>query len=708
MIIGTAGHIDHGKTSLVKAITGVDADRLKEEKARGITIDLGFAYWPQEDGSVIGFVDVPGHERFVHTMMAGAQGVDLVILVIAADDGVMPQTRDHLEIIELLGPRKGVVVLTKIDAVDADRRIAAQNEVASALADTMLAESPIYPVSTLTGEGLPELIGWLRDQHRQHVPASDARLFRLAVDRSFILQGAGVVVTGTVLDGRITVGDEIVISPAGLSARVRSIHAQNRKSETGRAGDRCALNLVGPDVTKTAVARGDMALAGQAHAPTQRIDAEIRVAAGATKGLMQWMAARLHHATAEVGARIVLLDDRTPMPNEFARVQLVLDQPIAAFALDRFVLRDPSASKTLAGGRFLDLRGPERRRRSPERAAILSALAHTDVREALTGLLDSSTGPISLDEFARDHGIDRSIAVNACEVAGGMVLSIGRSLSGISRARHAGLEASIRQTLAAFHAANPDLMGIGLERLRLHTAPRMPAQLYRFVLRGFIEAGWLAIEGNWIRLSAHSIEISPEDEILWDEVRPTLEGTDRFRPPRVRDIATGMQEDEVAIRRLFRRLARSGVVDEVALDHFFLRSTVSELARLCAALEADIEGWFNAAGFRDRLEAASGGVVGRKVAIQILEFFDRHGVTIRRGDNRRVNPHRRDLFEPSSEAIAEAAATTNNSDHGRDSSPVGRPDFKSGWGREPVPGGFDSHSLPPTSAGEPRDVRHPA
>ena len=238
MIIGLAGHIDHGKTSLVKAITGVDADRLKEEKARGITIDLGFAYWPQDDGSVIGFVDVPGHERFVHTMLAGAQGVDLVMLVVAANDGVMPQTREHLEILELLGLDRAIVALTKIDMVDAPRVAEVEAEIRALLAPTRLADAAIIPVSSVTGAGIVELTTRLRDEARD-IRARDAGgLFRLAVDRSFVLQGSGVVVTGMALDGEVRVGDELVVSPAGLSARVRSIHMQNRAGDLGRVGNR--------------------------------------------------------------------------------------------------------------------------------------------------------------------------------------------------------------------------------------------------------------------------------------------------------------------------------------------------------------------------------------------------------------------------------------------------------------------------------------
>ncbi|WP_407051507.1 selenocysteine-specific translation elongation factor [Methyloraptor flagellatus] len=280
MIVGTAGHIDHGKTSLVKALTGVDTDRLKEEKARGITIDLGFAYRQLADGSVMGFVDVPGHERFVPTMLAGAHGIDFVVLVIAADDGVMPQTREHLQVLDLLGLDRGLVALTKADLVDADTLVQRELEIAELLAGTSLAGAEVFPVSTVTDAGVADLLDRLEAEAGEDRARDAGRGFRLAVDRSFTLQGAGTVVTGTVLGGRVAVGDTAVLSPAGLTVRVRSIHAQNRKAETAVAGDRAALNLVAPGLSKDAIRRGDMILAPSLHAPTLRIDAELRVLPG--------------------------------------------------------------------------------------------------------------------------------------------------------------------------------------------------------------------------------------------------------------------------------------------------------------------------------------------------------------------------------------------------------------------------------------------
>ncbi len=686
MIVGTAGHIDHGKTSLVKALTGVDADRLKEEKARDITIELGFAYLPQPDGSVIGFVDVPGHERFVHTMLAGAHGLDMLMLIVAADDGVMPQTREHLEIVSLLGIPRGVVALTKADAVPPDRIAAVAAEVEALLADTPLAGSPVFPLSSLTGEGVPALLAWLQAQHAATRPRAQAGLFRLAVDRSFVLAGAGVVVTGMVLDGAVAVGDAVTVSPSGLSARVRSIHAQNLRAERGVAGERCALNLAGPEISKEALHRGDIVTSPDAHAPTQRIDAVLRVAPGATRGITQWMSARLHHATAEAGVRIVLLEDRRAAPGDEVRVQLVLDRPIAARALDRFILRDVSASRTLAGGRFLDLRAPERKRRTPERLALLAAMAEPDAVAALRGMTAASAAPVDLTAFARDRGLAPDVARDTCVAAGAEVWPVGGVGFALARTRREEAAACLRAALTEFHALQPDLPGMGLERLRMATTPRVPAPLYRALLRRIAETeGWLALDGAWVRLASHRIEISEAEDALWQRIHPMLAGTARFRPPRVRDIARDLARDEQEIRRLLRRFRQAAAIDEVAQDHYFLRATVAEMVRLFAALEQAQQDWVTAAAFRDALEAEGSGVVGRKVAIQALDFLDRHGVTVRRGDVRRINSHRRDLFETAG-------------DDGRDSFPVGRPDFKSGWGRESVPGGFDSHSLPPDSA----------
>lgn len=684
MIIGTAGHVDHGKTALVRALTGVDTDRLQEEKARGMTIDLGFAYLAAPGGGVIGFIDVPGHERFVHTMLAGAGGIDFVLLVIAADDGVMPQTREHLAIIDLLGVRHGMVVLSKADLADPDRRSAVVADIRAVLTDTALADVEVVPASVLTGEGIDDIRRRLFGKAVHFAGRPTSGRFRLAVDRSFTLRGIGTVVTGTVLSGAVGIGDAVVVSPSGLAARVRSIHAQNQRVDFGRAGDRCALNLSGENVTKEAIRRGDVVLDPDLHAPTDRIDAELRVLPTELKPIGQWFPTRLHQGAAEVSARIVLLGNEPLVPGAVAKVQMVLDSPIAATAGDSFVIRDTSARRTVGGGRFLDLRAPSRKRGTPERLAKLEAYAIAHADEAVAALLEAQPHFLDLAAFVRDRALDGHQATSLIDRLGLICIPVGAENYVLSPRRWVEFQRDLNATLERFHADNPDLTGIGMEKLRIELEPRLPAPLFVTVLRGLARGGRLALDGAWVRLATHEARLAAGDEALWFAVEPLLNGNERLHPPRVRDVAGMLAQPEAEIRKLLKVVGRMGKVHEVAHDHFFLRAALAEIVGIVSELAASGPGGeFSAAQFRDR----AGG--GRKVAIQILEFMDRHGVTLRRGDLRRVNRHRLDLFRGPDD---NETATV----FGRASSPVGCPDFKSGRGREPVLGGFDSHSLPPS------------
>ena len=681
MIIGTAGHIDHGKTALVRALTGIDADRLPEEKARGITLDLGFAYWPRPDGRIIGFIDVPGHEKLVHNMLAGATGIDLVLLVVAADDGIMPQTREHLAILDLLGLSRGIVALTKADLADEQRRRDVMAEIAAALTGTCLEGAEIVPVSAITGEGIDALAKRL-DALCRTLRAADGR-FRLAVDRSFTLVGTGTVVTGTMLSGRVSVGDAVVVSPTGLEARVRSLHVQNRAAEQGSAGERCALALVGTAITKEAIRRGDIVLDPSLHAPTSRIDARLRVLKSEVKPVGQWMPVRLHHGASDVAARLVVLREAPIAPDETDFVQIVLDSPIAAAAGDRFIIRDTSASRTIGGGVLIDLRAPERRRRTPERRAELRALDAADPVEALSATLDGPRGFVDLDAFFRDRAAAAGAVRQAIDRHDLVVLSVGHQSIAMRRPAWRRFSDAAITALDAYHAERPDLQGMGQEKLRLSLHPRLPTPLFAAAVQHLVADGAVVVDRAWLRRPQHEVRMTPEEERIWSSAQPMLGGEHRFRPPRVRDIAQAFGIDEKIVRRVFRLAARRGEVDEIALDHFFPADTVAEMAEIAMDIGRTAEaGRFNAAAFRDRLDN------GRKVAIQILEYFDRQGFTIRRGDWRRINPNRMDMFGKRAEPRA-----------GGDASPVGRPDFKSGKGRETVLGGFDSHSLPPISQG---------
>lgn len=694
MIIGTAGHIDHGKSSLVRALTGVDTDRLKEEKARGISIELGFAYLPTPDGSVLGFIDVPGHEKFIHTMLAGASGVDFALLVIAADDGIMPQTHEHLAILDLLGIQNAIVALTKCDLVPSSRRDEVAIDIANLLLPTRLGGAEVVSVSTVTGEGIETL--------RQLLFAAVATVglrppegrFRLAVDRAFTLAGIGTVVTGTVLSGQVAVADRVVISPSGIEARVRSIHAQNRVAERGVAGDRCALNLAGTGISKDAIARGDVVLDPDLHAPTDRIDVMLRLLPSEAKPITQWFPVRLHHAATEVGARVVLLGDDAILPGTDTLVQLVLERPIAAAAGDRFVLRDTTAQRTIGGGMLLDLRAPGRKRRTSERLAQLQAFAIAAPAAALAALLDRAPFLVDLSGFGRDRALSMTEIRATADRLGLIRAMVAGAEFALSQACWSRFTQSLLETLKAFHLENPDLPGIGLERLRLQLEPRLPVPVFRAYLEQLAAAREIALDGAWVRLAAHEVRLAPRDEKTWQRIVPLLSGAERFRPPRTRDIAEQIGLRETDIRQLLKLLGRMGKVDEIAHDHFFLRGTVAEMVDIIVDLTATESGQFTAAQFRDRVDN------GRKVAIQILEFFDRHGVTLRRGDLRRINRHRLDLFRraagdsPQPPAVS-AYASSGHVTSGREPSLVGRPDFKSGKGREPVLGGFDSLSLPP-------------
>lgn len=672
MIVGTAGHIDHGKSALVRALTGTDPDRLADEKARGISIELGFAYAdlgagtdPAADApaatapaAVTGFVDVPGHERLIDTMLAGAGAIDLVLLVVAADDGVMPQTREHVAILDLLGHRRGIVALTKADLAGPEQRAEVAAQVRGLLAGTGLAQAPVLEVSARTGAGIGRLRAALADAALQlqagngagagsdadadasasasvgHAGAAGAgRLFRFAVDRCFTLAGTGTVVTGTVLDGRVVIDDPVMVSPAGLPARVRGIHANNRKSGSGRAGQRCALNLAGEAIHRDAIRRGDLVVAPARHAPATRIDAELTVLAGEPAAIGTWFPVRLHSQTLQTAARVVPLVGPVP-PGGTGLVQLVLARPVAAQIGDRFVLRDTSARRTLGGGVFLDLRAPSRRRGTAARRAWLAAAQPADPVAALSA--QAALAPVALPVFLRDRGLSAD-AMTALVAAAG-VQRIGEVA--LSAAMHAGLRAGLHEALAAFHREHPDLAGIGREQLRLALTPVLPRDAFLVFLRSQADAGAVAADGAFLHQPGHRVNWSAEDETLWRQLQPHLLGEARFRPPRVRDLAGMLAIDEERVRRVLRLSQRLGHTEQVAHDHFFARPVVREMVAILVDIAAaSPDGWFIAADLRDRLHN------GRKVAIQILDFFDRLGLTRRRGDRRRLNPHRLDLYD---------------------------------------------------------------
>jgi len=625
MIVGTAGHIDHGKTSLVKALTGVDADRLPEEKARGITLDLGYAYSPLSNGDVLGFVDVPGHEKLVHNMLAGATGIDFVLLVVAADDGPMPQTREHLQILDLLDLHAGAVALTKTDVVGAERTAGAETELAALLATSALAGAPVFRVSSVTGEGVEALRGYIEAQSARLSARSRRGHFRLAIDRCFSLAGAGTVVTGTVFSGQTAVGDTLVLSPPGIAVRVRSIHAQNRPAQRGIAGQRCALNVVGESFDKSRVQRGQWLLEAPVHAPSQRLDVQLRVLASERAPLAHWTTVHVHLGASEAMGRVALLEGQELEAGKVALAQLALDRAIGALHDDRFVLRDQSATRTIAGGSVLDPFPPSRGRRTPPRLALLRAWESATPAAGLRAALENSPFGVDASRFALSWNLTDQDMQALVRDAGARLVTIPEARLALSSVAWSTLRQRILASLAAEHERAPDMIGVGREHLRRLATPGLLRGAFDEIIEELREQGSIHQSGPWLHAPHHRVQLTPGEDKQWAKVHPLLELAP-FQPPRVRDLARTLAMEEDAMRQLLKHVARTGAVFPVAHDHYFSRRAVIALADIARAVERE-QGRVSAAEFRDRIGT------GRKLAIHILEFFDRVGFTRRVRDN---------------------------------------------------------------------------
>ncbi|SDO03303.1 selenocysteine-specific translation elongation factor [Pseudomonas jinjuensis] len=625
MIVGTAGHIDHGKTALLRALTGVEGDRRPAERERGITIDLGYVYADLGDGALTGFIDVPGHERFVHNMLAGACGIDLVLLVVAADDGVMPQTREHLAIVELLGIPRALVALSKIDRVTPQRLAEVRAEVEALLAPGPLAGAPIHPVSSISGEGIEALRAALSEAARETREKAGEGGFRLPIDRAFSVSGSGVVVTGTAFSGRVRIGDELLLGSADRRVRVRGLHAQNRAAESAHAGQRVALNIAGERLGVDDIHRGDWLLAPELHAPTTRIDIDLRLLPGEPRALAHWTPVHLHLAAQDVTGRVALLEDEQLAPGQRGLAQLVLNAPAHAVHGDRLVLRDQSAQRTLGGGRVLDPFAPARNRRSPERLAQLDALRGAGLEEALPVLLDHADNGLDPALLARQFNRPRE----SWKLPDGVEQIATRQGQRLfSSARLIELESQLLHALQRFHEDQPDELGPDRDRLRRYALPQLERPVFIALLERQLASGAIHSSGPWLHLPDHQVQLGAEDERLKERLWPLLE-QGGFDPPWVRDLARETTTDEAAVRLLLRKLARLGLLHQVVRDLFYPEATLRQLASHALQLRGDT-GIIQAATFRDRIG------IGRKRSIQLLEYFDRIGFTRRIGNEHRI------------------------------------------------------------------------
>lgn len=624
MIVGTAGHIDHGKTSLLQALTGQTGDRRPQERERGMTIDLGYLYAELQPGAgLTGFIDVPGHEKFTHNMLAGAQGIDLVLLVVAADDGVMPQTREHLAIVELLGIPRALVAITKCDRVEAGRVEEVQRQVLDLLEAGPFAEAPIVPVSSVTGYGVDELRQSLLRTQGEVQERSREGGFRLAIDRAFSVAGAGIVVTGTALSGSVSVEDRLVLGPLGKTVRVRGLHAQNQPAEQAFAGQRVALNISGERLALEQIRRGQWLLSEWLHAPTQRVDIDFQLLPG-ERTFEHFHPVHVHLGTQDVIARVALLEGPRLSPGERMFAQLLINAPVHAVKGDRLILRDSSAQRTLGGGQVLDPFAPARQRRSPERLAQLQALAgHDSLEQALPVLLDHCAGGLDPQRLERQFNRPRddwSLPANVrlIDTRQGPVL--------FNVQRWGQLKFTLLEQLAKLHELEPDQMGPDRDRLRRFSGLALECSTFASLLDELRAAGSINASGPWLHLPDHQVRLNAEDETLWQQMQPLFEQAG-FDPPWVRDVAKTLGVDDAVVRLLLRKLARLGLMHQIVRDLFLTDVQLRRMAGVLQQLEQE-NPQIQVTTFRDALG------LGRKRCIQYLEYFDRLGLTRRIGESR--------------------------------------------------------------------------
>ena len=636
MIVATAGHVDHGKTVLVKALTGVDTDRLPEEKRRGLTIDPGFAYihlnedGHSDDGKVLGFVDVPGHERFVRNMLAGVAAIDFARLVVAADDGPMPQTREHMDILNLLGIVHGAVAVTKTDLVDEARVREVTARVSELLSGTGLRGAPVFPLSATRGRGVAALAAHLARAADAWRDPDVRGGFRFSIDRCFTLAGVGLVVTGAVVAGMARRDDRFVLSPQGLPVRVRDIRAHGRKAPEAKAGQRCALNIVGKGLGKDAVCRGDWIVAPPLHAPVSRIDARIRLLDDEAKALARGATVHLHLGAAETTGRVFALARRAVAPGETAFVQLALDRPIGALGRDPLILRDKAARRTIAGGRVIDPFPAIRGRTGVQRLARLAAMDKESPGDALVGLLDRSAGGVDLDRFARSWNLDPSDLEGLVAAHTAAVYAAGPRRFAVRAGCWNRTLTATASAIDRWHDEHPAEAGPTDKALRAALGESMPPGLFPAVLRHLVETGAVARRHGVLSRAGHRPAMAAADQGFWEAMRPLL-GGDGLRPPTLHALSSSLEMGVDEARKRLRRLVRWRLVAQVSDNRFFSADQIRRLAEHAeAAARAASDAGFTAGAFRDRTG------IGRNLAIEVLEYFDRAGITSLDGAGRRT------------------------------------------------------------------------
>jgi len=628
IIVGTAGHIDHGKTSLVKALTGIDTDRLKEEKERGISIELGFANLALSEELHLGIVDVPGHERFVKTMLAGVGGIDLVILVIGADEGVMPQTREHLHICEMLQVQRGLVALTKVDLVEPDWLGMVQVDLEGFLAGTFLEGAPVIPVSSVSGQGLPELRAALRGLAEMVESRRHDGIVRLPIDRVFTIKGFGTVVTGTLWSGTLKVGDEVIVLPQELRSRVRRLQVHGKTVEQAWAGQRTAVNLPGLEVEQ--LDRGDLLAFPGALKPTTALDVSLALLKDAPRALRNRARVRFHLGTSEVLARAVLLDREELNPGEEAFAHLRLEASATALAGDRYVIRSYSPALTIGGGSILDPTPPVRRRPKAQLLEHLKVLqTGTSGQQVERLLLQAGPVPISLDALRASASLDETTLKGELKrlIEAGVAVPLGGKgeLGYLHRASYDRLAAEILSRLEEFHRKEPLKDGLPKEELRTKL-PQVSPALFARLVQGLVEERRIAINREKVRHYLHRPIFSDEEQALKGRLE-AIYRAGAFQPPDLGQALAQARGTGQAAVTIFHRLADDGTIVKIK-DDFYLHRDHYERAKEILLDHFKLHATITVPEFKDLLG------VTRKFAIPLLEHCDSVKLTRRQGDER--------------------------------------------------------------------------
>ncbi|SPJ15908.1 Selenocysteine-specific elongation factor [Syntrophobacter sp. SbD2] len=632
VILGTAGHIDHGKTSLIKALTGIDTDRLKEEKLRGITIELGFAHMDMPGGERLGIVDVPGHEKFVKHMVAGATGIDLVALVIAADEGVMPQTREHMEICELLRVKKGLVVLTKTDLVnDSDWLEMVREDIVEFLKTTFLEGCEIIAVSAVTGQGLEELKKSLARLFAEVEPKSSEGPFRLAIDRVFTMRGFGTVITGTSISGRLQIGDPVVIYPSGLKSKVRGIQTHGNDVQEVLPGQRTAVNLQGME--RALIERGDVLASAGALSASHMIDIQLELLKGAPRPLKHRAKIRFHTGTAEHLATIILLDRQELKPGEKTFAQIRLDQPTAVLRGDRFVLRSYSPVLTIGGGTVLHPL-PRKHKGSAKREAVkaLEKLFKSPEPDIiLWHLQDAGWAGLGEVELRIRTNVPQKFLEKTLQQftsARKVVLYDKENRRLIHPDALEEMKSSVTAILADYHSRFPLKPGMSKEEIPALLSKPIDSKLYNFVLRQLAEAGQIAQEMEWVRLTTHKVALSKDEDTIRQKIEKAFLESG-LQPPFFREVASGLPGTSKQHQEVLEWMLSKGTLLKTKEEIYFHAAAMAELQnRLVTWLKE--HGEITTTQFKEMTG------VSRKYTIPLLEYFDAQKVTIRVGEVRKL------------------------------------------------------------------------